>query len=241
MARIFISVGHGGTDPGCIAADGTYEKDIALEIGLYLRNELERHGNIVGMSRTVDEIDKVADEVAECNSFDADYGVSIHCNASSSHEGKGFEVWHTINSKSKGVTLAENINAAVIEAGYKSRGCKTKTNSNNKDYFYWIRMTSAPVVLCEVGFIDNEENYKLLDNSEKRKNMAICIAKGVLATLGQEYVPEITESLEEPSDTEQTETPIVEPIEEQTKRTIGEVLLELLQLLLDLFKPKSKS
>lgn len=241
MARIFISIGHGGTDPGCIAVDGSYEKDIALEIGLCLHNELERHGHIIEMSRTVDEIDKVADEVAECNNFNADYGISIHCNASSSHEGNGFEVWHTINSKSKGVTLAENINTAIVEAGYKSRGCKTKTNSNNKDYFYWIRMTSAPVVLCEVGFIDNEENYKLLDEPEKRKNMAICIAKGMLATLGEEYVPEITESSEESNDTEQTEEPIVEPIEEQTKRTIGEVLLELLQLLLDLFKSKSKS
>lgn len=40
MSKIFISVGHGGTDPGCIAVDGTYEKDIALEIALYIRDEL---------------------------------------------------------------------------------------------------------------------------------------------------------------------------------------------------------
>lgn len=231
MARLFLSIGHGGADPGCIAVNGSYEKDIALEVGLFLRDELERHGHVVGMSRTTDEIDKVADEVAECNSFEADYGISIHCNASASHEGKGFEVFRSVSQSSKGFVLAENINMAVIEAGYKSRGVKTKVNDRGYDYFYWIRKTNAPAVLCEIGFIDNEEDFALLETSEQRKTMAITIAKGILKTLGEEYVEEvIKEDIPEP-----TEDDIKE------KRTTGDIILELFETLLELFRHIFKS
>ena len=225
MARLFLSIGHGGTDPGCIAVDGSHESDIALEVGLFLRDELERHGHIVGMSRTTDEIDKVADEVAECNDFEADYGISIHCNASASHEGRGFEVFRSVSQSSKGCALAKNIEMAIVEAGYKSRGVKTKVNDRGFDYFYWIRKTEAPAVLCEIGFIDNEEDFALLETSEQRKHMAITLAKGILKTLGEEYVEEMKE--------EDIPEPTVEDIKE--KRTIGDILFELFELLLELF------
>lgn len=191
MSKIFISVGHGGTDVGAVAVDGSYEKDIALEIGLFLRDELVRHGVEVAMSRQKDEIDKVASEVAECNAFKPDYGVSIHLNACASHECKGFEVFHSINPKSAGVSLAKNINSVMVDNGIKSRGLKTKVNSRNKDYFAWIRNTVAPVVLCEIGFIDNKENYAEIDTTEERKQMAIYLAMGILKTLGIQYVPEV--------------------------------------------------
>lgn len=234
MARIFLSIGHGGPDPGCIAFDGSHESDIALEIGLYLRNELERHGHIIGMSRTTDEIDKVASEVDECNAFEADYGVSIHCNASESHEGRGFEVFRSVNTNSKGRILAENINDAIIEAGYKSRGVKTRVNNYGKDYFYWIRKTIAPVVLCEVGFIDNEKDFAMLKTSEQRKIMAITLAKGILKTLGEEYTEELEEIIEE-----EIPEPTVKDIEE--KRTIGDIVFDIFKLLLELFTYPSKS
>lgn len=190
-SKIFISVGHGGSDVGAVAVDGSYEKDIALEIALNLRSELNRHGVEVAMSREKDETDKVASEVAECNAFKPDYGVSIHLNACASHEGKGFEVFHSINPKSAGVSLAKNINDVIVANGIKSRGLKTRVNSRNKDYFAWIRQTDAPVVLCEIGFIDNKDNYAELDTAAERKQMAIYLAQGILKTLGIEYVPEV--------------------------------------------------
>jgi len=188
LKKVFISVGHGGTDPGCVAVDGSYEKDIALEVALYLRDDLQRHGVQVKMSREKDEQDKVADEVAECNAFKPDFGISIHCNACKEHTAKGFEVWHTINPNSKGIILAKNINTCVVNGGFYSRGLKTRKNSANKDYLAWIRQTSAPVVLCELGFIDNVLDYANFKTPVQRKNMAICLALGILTTLGIEYI-----------------------------------------------------
>ena len=190
MAKIFISVGHGGSDVGCIAVNGSYEKDMNLSLALLLRDKLERHGHNVLMSRTIDEKDKTSDEVAECNAFKPDYAVSIHCNASDKHTARGFEIYHTINSGDAGVELAKNINEAIIEAGYKSRGCKTKLNDQNKDYFYWIRQNKAPAVLCEMAFIDNEEDFSLLETEEGRKKMVIALLKGILKTLGMSYIEE---------------------------------------------------
>jgi len=85
-------------------------------------------------------------------------------------------------------------------------------------------------VLCEIGFIDNEKNLVLFDTAEKRKAMAIAIAKGVLKTLGEEYVEEIIE--------EDISEPTVDDIKE--KRTIGDILFDMFNLLLELFS-RSKS
>ena len=55
--------------------------------------------------------------------------------------------------------------------------------------------------------------------------MAITLAKGILKTLGEEYVEEMKE--------EDIPEPTVEDIKE--KRTIGDILFELFELLLELF------
>ena len=41
---IVIDAGHGGFDGGCIGIDGSYEKDINLEISLKLNNLLQNLG-----------------------------------------------------------------------------------------------------------------------------------------------------------------------------------------------------
>ena len=53
MAKVFIGVGHGGSDPGAVAS-GAKEKDLNLSIALACRDELVRHGVEVMMSRTKD-------------------------------------------------------------------------------------------------------------------------------------------------------------------------------------------
>ena len=43
MAKVFLGVGHGGSDPGA-SANGFKEKDLNLSIALACRDELVRHG-----------------------------------------------------------------------------------------------------------------------------------------------------------------------------------------------------
>lgn len=183
--KVFIGVGHGGTDSGAVA-NGLKEKDLNLAIALACRDELTRHGVKVGMSRTKDENDPLANEVKECNAYNPDYAVEIHNNAGG---GDGVEIYHHFGG-GKGKTLAQNVLNEIVAIGQNSRGLKTKKNSSGKDYYGWIRETKAPACLVECAFVDNKKDISIIDTSAEQKVMGVAIAKGVLKTLGIKWVAE---------------------------------------------------
>ena len=185
MAKVFIGVGHGGSDPGAVA-NGTKEKDLNLSIALACKDILEKHGVSVKMSRTKDEDDPIGEEVKECNVYAPDLAVDIHNNAGG---GDGGEVFYH-HGGGKGKTLAENILAEIVKVGQNSRGIKTRTNSQGKDYYAFIRNTTCPTVIVECAFIDNASDLKILATEGDRQKMGEAIAKGILKTLGVEIQSE---------------------------------------------------
>ena len=180
--KVFIGVGHGGTDPGA-AANGLKEKNLNLAIALACQDELARHGVLVKMSRKKDENDPLTDEIKECNEFNPDLAAGIHNNAGG---GDGAEVYHSIYGGT-GKTLAENILAQIMKLGQNSRGIKTKKNSQGKDYFGFIRQTKAPAVIVECAFVDNKKDIKIIDTKKEQQAMGVAIAKGILKTLEIPY------------------------------------------------------
>lgn len=187
MAKVFISAGHGGSDPGAVA-NGFKEKDLNLAIALACNDELIRHGVNVKMSRYKDEDDGTNESVAECNAFAPDYALDIHNNAGG---GDGIEIFHHYGG-GKGKTLAQNVLDAVVAIGQNSRGLKTRTNQYGKDYYGFIRSTSAPAIIVECAFVDNKKDIQIIDTAAEQKAMGIAIAKGVLKTLGITYKKEET-------------------------------------------------
>jgi N-acetylmuramoyl-L-alanine amidase len=177
--KVFIGVGHGGSDPGA-AANGLKEKDLNLAIALACQDELARHGVLTKMSRKKDENDPLTDEIKECNAYAPDLAVDVHSNAGG---GDGAEVYHSIYGGT-GKTLAKNILAEIVELGQNSRGVKTKKNSSGSDYFGFSRQTKAPAVIVECAFVDNKKDIKIIDTKAEQKAMGVAIAKGILKTLG---------------------------------------------------------
>lgn len=182
MAKVFLGVGHGGSDSGAVA-NNTKEKDLNLSIALACRDELERHGVSVKMSRTKDENDSVSEEIRECNDYAPTVAVSIHNNAGG---GDGAEVFHH-HGGGKGKTLAENILAEIVKIGQNSRGTKIRKNSQGNDYYGFIRSTTCPAVIVECAFVDNATDLEILATEGKRQLMGQAIAKGILKTLGVAY------------------------------------------------------
>ena len=180
--KVFLGIGHGGKDPGAVA-NGFEEADLNLNIGLACRDELERHGVTVLMSRTKDENDDVNEEIRECNAFNPDLAGDIHNNAGG---GDGAEVLHTIY-KGEGEELAQNILNEIVAIGQNSRGIKTRKNAKGTDYFGFIRSTSCPAVIVECAFVDNRKDMEIIDTLEEQKKMGVAIAKGFLKTLGIPY------------------------------------------------------
>jgi len=82
VKTIVIDPGHGGTDPGAIGAQGTMEKDIALDIALRLRDRLRKSGHYrILMTRDADSTLRLNQRVEFANENQADLFVSIHVNA----------------------------------------------------------------------------------------------------------------------------------------------------------------
>ena len=181
MPKVFIGVGHGGSDPGAVA-NNTKEKDLNLSIALACRDMLEKHGVSVKMSRSKDENDPIGEEVKECNAYAPDLAVDIHNNAGG---GDGGEVFYH-HGGGKGKILAENILAEIVKVGQNSRGIKTRTNSSGKDYYAFIRNTNCPAVIVECAFVDNASDLQILATESDRQSMGVAIAKGILKTLGVE-------------------------------------------------------
>lgn len=187
MAKeVFLGVGHGGYDPGAVA-NGFKEKDLNLSIALACREELERHGVSVLMSREKDEDESLNGKVAECNKFAPDLALDIHNNAGG---GDGAEVFHH-HGGGTGKTLANNILAEVVKIGQNSRGAKVKKNAYGKDSYVFIRDTACPAVIVECAFLDSKD-VQIIDTEAERKKMGEAIAKGVLKTLGIAYVEKPT-------------------------------------------------
>ena len=178
MAKVFIGVGHGGSDPGAVA-NGFKEEDLNLAIALACRDELKRHGVTVGISRTKDEEDTLSMEVAECNEFAPDLAVEIHNNAGG---GDGVEIYHRISGGTSKI-LAQNVLNEIVVIGQNSRGLKTRKDENGNDYYGWIRRTIAPAILIECAFLDSKD-IEIIDTALEQRYMGTAIAKGILKTLG---------------------------------------------------------
>ena len=185
MSKVFIGVGHGGSDPGAVA-NNQREKDLNLSIALVCRDVLERHGISVKMSRTKDENDTLSEEIKECNAFSPDLAVDIHNNAGG---GDGAEVFHHYGGGT-GKTLAINILDEITKIGQNSRGAKIRKNSAGRDYYGFIREVTAPAVIVECAFVDNASDLQILATEGKREAMGEAIAKGILKTLGVGYEAE---------------------------------------------------
>lgn len=179
MAKVFLGIGHGGSDSGA-TGNGFKEKDLNLSIGLACRDFLIRHGVEVEISRTADVTSSIQKRISQCNAFGPDLALDIHNNAGG---GDGAEVYHHY-AGGRGKTLAENILAEIAGIGQNSRGTKIKKNSAGKDYFGFIRQTAAPAVIVECAFVDNAADIQIVSTPEKQKVMGEAVARGVLRTLG---------------------------------------------------------
>lgn len=179
MAKVFLGVGHGGSDPGAVGY--IKEADVNLNMALACRDYLQANGVQVGMSRTKDENDDLNEEIRECNAYNPDLCVDIHNNAGG---GDGAEIYyHHLGGRSK--ILAQNIEAEIKTIGQNSRGCKTRLNSKGTaDYYGFIRNTKASSVIVEGVFVDNRADAAQADTLEEQKAFGVAIAKGILKTLG---------------------------------------------------------
>lgn len=188
---IVIDSGHGGADPGKIAADGTLEKDLNLAIALKLQKYLEASDINVVMTRTTDtglydenSSSKKAQDMKnrvslmeECN---ADLVVSIHQNSYSDKSIHGAQVFYYTTS-ADGKHLAETLQEALVTGLDPNNHRKAKANDN----YYLLKKTSRPIVIVECGFLSNPEEAALLKSDGYQDEVAWVLHLGILKYINQ--------------------------------------------------------
>jgi N-acetylmuramoyl-L-alanine amidase len=117
---VTIDPGHGGVDPGnpgVFFPRGTREKDVTLQMGLLLRDELKRRGVGVQMTRTSDTLIALGDRGGYC-AESCDLFVSLHVNSLARRRGytdiRGFETYFLAEARTEDAArVAQMENEAV--------------------------------------------------------------------------------------------------------------------------------
>ncbi len=175
MPRVFLSAGHGGSDPGA-CANGFREKDGNLQTMLACRDVLKAHGIDVVCSRTTDVDDSVIDEVNEANASGADLAVSFHENAGG---GDGWESY-SYGGDTNGMRLAKLAEKYVVAMGQNSRGCK------DGSHLWFVRATTMTAVLFETFFVDSED-HEIGDTVAEQRAFGVAHARAILDYYGIKY------------------------------------------------------
>lgn len=117
---VAIDPGHGGVDPGnpgVFFPRGVREKEVTLQVGLFLRDELKRRGIGVKMTRTTDTLIALGDRGGYCISA-CDLFVSLHVNSLKRRPGytdvRGYETYFLAEAKTEDAArVAQMENDAV--------------------------------------------------------------------------------------------------------------------------------
>lgn len=184
---ILLDPGHGGFDGGA-EVNGVKEKNINLSIALLLKDELQKNGFEVLMTREKDEalrLDKTKAKTKKSEDMEArckikresncDMFISIHVNTFPESKYYGGQVWYS------GFTESRKL-ANIIQGNFK----KYIDASNNRmekpsDSYKVLRCCdNVPGVIVECGFISNPNEFQNLISNEYQKNIAETITKSVL-------------------------------------------------------------
>ena len=172
--KIMLDAGHGANDPGAVYG-GRQEKDDNLRLAMAVGNILSQNGIDVVYTRTDDVYQSPIEKARLANASGADYFISFHRNSSPEpNQYSGVETL-VYNQSGRKLTMAQNINRALENIGFKNLGVKSRPG------LVVLRRTRMPALLIETGFINTPEDNERFD--ENFNEIARAIADAILTTL----------------------------------------------------------
>lgn len=186
---VVIDAGHGGSDPGKVGVNHILEKDINLQIALYLKKYLEKNDIHVIMTREKDESlststsnHKTSDlanrkEIIFQNNPAA--AVSIHQNSYPSASVHGAQVFYAENHENS-KQLAELLQTNLLQLDSTNHRA-----AKSNDAYYLFRDNPYATVIVECGFLSNPEESSWLNDSDYQKKIAWQLHLGILEYIKQ--------------------------------------------------------
>lgn len=181
---VVLDAGHGGWDTGTVSRDGkVLEKNVNLQVLLYLQELLENAGIKVYATRTTDRYIGHAERIALANSLAADMFVSIHCNNEYQDAGaKGTEVLYAEQQN------AENGNA--LDSKFLAQICLEKLTEAlqsedggvhaRSEELTVLQEAEVPAVQVELAYMSNAEDIELLKTETGQRAAAKALYDAIL-------------------------------------------------------------
>jgi N-acetylmuramoyl-L-alanine amidase len=181
MARIIISAGHTNKDPGTIA-NGLREADLTKQISREVVKQL-RESNIITLA-VPPELD-LAKRIEWINltgysETTGDITIEIHINDGGK---RGIEGWFQADKNNSRQLTQDIIDEVTKNVGWPSQG-------NHNEYEHplgslaFLHNTHPIASLVECGYLDNEEDFKILSSQEGILKIATGIVNGIKRFLG---------------------------------------------------------
>lgn len=168
---IVLDAGHGGADPGSIALDKSYEKNLTLRVSYAVADQLRALGAEVVVTRSDDNTVSLVERAQLSQDVRPDAFVSIHYNAHTSAEGNGISTHFANQNGSE--QLAENIQSAfTYYTPFADRGIR----QNN---YYVLTYNDSPAVLVELGFITNPNDLNQILSDSHPSSVSQAISGGI--------------------------------------------------------------
>ncbi len=187
---IIIDAGHGGRDGGAVAADGTEEQYINLDIAIRLNDALNAAGYRTLMTRTDNDSIHDSDAVTTREQKVSDIHnrlkiieanpkcifVSIHQNYYTESKYWGTQVFYSPNNAQSSV-LAQYVQSSVVS---QLQPDNTRQIKESGDSIYILYHATVPAVMVECGFLSNKEETAKLNDVEYRQQIADAICCGIV-------------------------------------------------------------
>lgn len=181
---IVVDAGHGGSENGALGLFRDYEKNINLSVAKLLKQELEKNGATVYMTRISDADVELQDRVKIAKAYDADMFLSIHLNSvpqgTDPNARKGSGVYYYNNSAKN---LADSVRKSLVA------GLDTNDDGLHQASFAVLRTGEYLGILAELCYMVNPDDSVIYKSSDFAKKSAEAISEGVV-----EYVKGITQT-----------------------------------------------
>ena len=175
--RVFVDIGHGGSDPGAVKQFGNViyrEAEITKSISDKLVAKLKAAGATVQFTtesqRAAYKSSNITGRVNLARNFKADIYIAVHVNAGGSGTATGFEAFYNDPfSQPLAKSIADSLSAAT---GDRNRGGKWSE-------FAVTRAKQFSSVLVEYNFIDTQSVAQKLVTDSYQNQLAAATVQGI--------------------------------------------------------------
>ena len=186
---IIIDAGHGGEDGGAVGIDGTYEKDINLQISLKVNEFFSIFGYKTHLIRTTDtaihtegntirqrKVSDIRNRADTMNLYENCIYLSIHQNKYADSRIWGAQTFYSpsFNESKEIAQFIQNAVTSQIQANNKRQIKKAGTD------IYVLYNATKPAVMVECGFVSNHNELNQLKDNSYQNNMALSITTGII-------------------------------------------------------------